>query len=500
MRHFVIPGCLAAMVLLLATGAVVSAGELPDTSKMNVLLLDCEDFNASSLACYGNPICKSPNIDRLAATGVLFQRAYVQAVCCNPSRSSFLSGLRPETTGVHTNSDPMPECLPPGTKTLPTYFDQRGFYLANIGKLFHGGFEGDHLRCFDRLESAPKPEGWEGPGPIVKFPPVKKEAGAEKPPKKGEPGYEKWRRARSDRYGDSGLAEEEEGDYRYSVTAAALLKEFAREKRHFFLSVGSHRPHTPLIAPKKYLDMYDPAKIPAPMAPPENDEGVPDVARKFGKSSDIFMSKPATPQQAREAVAAYYACVSMVDAGIGRILDTLEEEGLADNTIVVFLGDHGFHLGEHGLWSKYTLFEQSRRAPLIVRVPGAAGNGQACRQLVEFVDILPTLGELSGLDLPANLEGTSFAPLLAEPSRPWKKAAFTEFSANKAINRAVVTDRYRYAEWIYQNEPVVELYDLKEDPWETINLAGNADSADVRAEMAALLKSGWKSVVPQTDR
>lgn len=489
---------LLAVILLLFTATGVSAAErLPDTSKMNVLLLDFEDFNAASLACYGNPMCKSPNLDRLAATGVLFERAYVQAVCCNPSRSSFLTGLRPETTGVHTNQDPMPECLPPGTKTLPTYFDQRGFYLANVGKLFHGGFEGDHLRCFDRLEFSPKAKGWEGPGPIVEFPPVKKEANTPKPPKKGEPGYEKWRRARSDRYGDSGLTEEEEGDYRYSVTAVALLKEFAKEKRHFFLSVGSHRPHTPLIAPKKYIDMYDPATIPAPMAPPEKDRGVPDVARKFGRSSDIFMTKPATEQQAREAVAAYYACVTMVDACIGRILDTLEEEGLADNTIVVFLGDHGFHLGEHGLWSKYTLFEQSRRAPLIVRVPGAAGNGQACKRLVEFVDILPTLGELSGLDLAANLEGTSFVPLLENPARPWKKAAFTEFFSNKAANRAVVTDRYRYAEWIYKGERIPELYDLDEDPWETVNVVDDPARAAVRKEMAELLETGWKAVVPQ---
>lgn len=495
MRKLSVFSCALASLALLAAAAP-AADKRPDTAKMNVLLLDCEDFSAASLACYGNPICKSPNIDRLAASGVLFQRAYVQAVCCNPSRSSFLTGLRPETTNVHTNNDPMPERLPPGTKTLPTYFKNQGFYLANIGKLFHGGFEGDNLRCFDRLEFAPKPDGWKGPGPILEFPPVKQQAGAEKPPKKGDPGYEKWRRARSDRYGDSGLTEEEEGDYRYSVTAAALLKEFAKEKRHFFLSVGSHRPHTPLIAPKKYIDMYDPARIPAPMAPPEKDQGVPDVARKFGRSSDIFMTRPATPQQAREAVAAYYACVSMIDACIGRILDTLEQEGLADNTIVVFLGDHGFHLGEHGLWSKYTLFEQSRRTPLIVRVPGAPGNGRVCKQLVEFVDILPTLGELSGLDLPDNLEGVSFAPLLETPDLPWKKAAFTEFSSNKAINRAVVTDRHRYAQWIYQGELITELYDLKTDPFETVNLVGDPAYAGVKAEMAALLKAGWKAAKP----
>lgn len=487
--------CLTLLAALLSLGVVSgvsraadSAGaRLPDTTKMNVLFLDFEDFNAASLGCYGNPICRSPNIDRLAATGVLFERAYVQAVCCNPSRSSFLTGLRPETSNVRSNADPMPERLPPGTKSLPTYFKERDFYLANIGKLFHGGFEGDHLRCFDRLEFSPRPPSWTGPEPILKFRPVARPASEPKPPKKGSPGYNAWRRQRSDRYGDSGMTEEEHGDYRYSVTAVALLKEFARDKRQFFLSVGSQRPHTPLTAPQKYLELYDPAQIPAPQAPPEKNQGVPEVARKFGRSSDIFMSAPATPQQAREAVAAYYACVSLVDAGVGRILDTLEEEGLADNTIVVFLGDHGFHLGEHGLWSKYTLFEPSRRAPLIVRVPGAPGNGRACRGLVEFVDILPTLGELSGLELPGHLEGTSFAPLLADPGRPGKKAAFSELQANRAINRAVVTERYRYAEWPYQGEVIAELYDLKNDPWETVNLAGDPQHARICDEMASLL-------------
>jgi uncharacterized sulfatase len=277
----------------------------------------------------------------------------------------------------------------------------------------------------------------------------------------------------------------------------ALLKEFAKDNRHFFLSVGSHRPHTPLIAPKKFLDLYDPASISAPMAPPDKDQNIPEVARKFGRSSDIFMTKPATPEQARAAVAAYYACVTMVDTCIGRILDTLEQEGLADNTIVVFLGDHGFHLGEHGLWSKYTLFEQSRRSPLIVRVPGMAGNGRKCRQLVEFVDILPTLGQLCGLDVPATLEGTSFVPLLQDPARPWKKAAFTEFTSNKTVNHAVVNERYRYAEWPYQGELFTELYDLEKDPWETVNVSSDPAYAETRAEMAALLKSGWKSALPQ---
>ena len=230
------------------------------------------------------------------------------------------------------------------------------------------------------------------------------------------------------------------------------------------------------------------------MAPPEKDRGVPDVARKFGKSSDIFTTKPATPQQAREAVAAYYACVSMVDAGIGRILDTLEEEGLADNTIVVFLGDHGFHLGEHGLWSKYTLFEQSRRAPLIVRVPGAAGNGQVCKRLVEFVDILPTLGELSGLELPGNLEGSSFVPVLSDPGRPWKDAVFSRWHAGESVR----TDRYLFTQWTDDdgNETARMLYDHEADSDENHNIAGRPENAAIVTDLTATLAAGWRERRP----
>ncbi len=177
------------------------------------------------------------------------------------------------------------------------------------------------------------------------------------------------------------------------------------------------------------------------------------------------------------------------------VLDTLEKEGLADNTIVIFFADHGFHLGEHGVWSKYTLFEQSTRVPLIVRVPGAPGNGKVCREIVELVDLLPTIGQLVDLPLPDNLEGTSCAPLLADPNRPWKKAAFTYFG-NKGQHRSVRTKRHRYSEWQHEGTTVAELYDLQADPWETVNLADDESHAATRKELAALLRSGWRSALP----
>lgn len=480
-------------------GEAGSAAPPGDTKKMNVLLLDVEDCTPNAIGCYGNKIVKTPNLDRLAATGVRFDRAYVQYPCCNPSRTALLTGLRPPTTGVLGNEFNMAKTMPAGTKTLPEMLKAKGFYLADVGKLFHTTeYAEQQYAVFDRLEMCQPPPGWQGPGPILKFPPAPPPGGqwpGGKPPKKGEPRYAEWKRWQSDRYGDSGLTDEQQGDGRLARITVALLKEFARDKRHFFLSMGSQRPHTPLLAPKKYIDMYDPDKIPDPPAPPEKCQGTPEVAHKFGRSADLFTNRKATPREAREAIAAYYASVSYMDAGVGLVLDALEETGLAANTVVIFLGDHGFHLGEHGLWSKYTLFESSTRAPVIVRVPGAAGNGKPCAGIIEFVDLVPTLCDLSGLERPANLEGTSFAPLLSDPGRPWKKAAFTWFGP-KGENRSVRTQRYRYAEWLYKGETFKEFYDLQSDPWETINRVDDPACAALVAEHARLLRDGWKAAVP----
>ncbi|HUT94615.1 MAG TPA: sulfatase [Thermoguttaceae bacterium] len=496
MNRLAIPAGLAALIVAFCSAAV-RAAEMPDTSKMNVLFIDIEDCAAKALACYGNPISKTPNLDRLAATGVRFDTAYCQGVCCNPSRTSFLTGLRPSTTRVFQNDQPIMEHLPPGTPTLPELVKQKGLYAANIAKLFHGRHETPQLAVFDRLELGARPPGWKGPDAILKFPPIPKELRSPPAPKFdwNSPEYRKWQRGQSNRWGVSGLTDEQEHDGKVARIASALLEEFAQTKKHFFLSVGSSRPHTPLICPKKYLDMYDPEEIPWPPAPPEELKNVPGVANSFGRSHDIYPE----PEQAREVIAAYYACVTFVDTQLGMVLDTLEETGLADKTIVIFFADHGFHLGEHGVWSKYTLFEPTTRVPLIVRVPGAPGGGKACHELVELVDLVPTIGELVGLDLPDNLEGASFVPLLADPARPWKKAAFTEWG-DKGERKTMRTKRYRYTERLEKGERIVELYDHQTDPWETVNVADDPDHAETRRELAELLRAGWKAALPEDAR
>jgi len=480
--------------LALAANAAAATG-LPDTSRMNVLLINIEDCNADVWGCYGNPICKTPHMDRFAASAVRFDSAYCQAFCCNPTRTSFLTGLRPPSTHVLSNGHVMNEDLPAGVLTLPEMLKNRGLYTAVIGKLFHRiDYAERQLATFDRIELYEKPKDWKGPGPIMEFPPVKRARANPAPPKSKGKAYNEWRRQQSDRYGDSGLAPEEEADYRKAQVAVGLVKEFAKTKKQFFLAVAQGRPHTPLIAPKKYIEMYDPAKIPNPPAPPESLKNFPYMKRATGGNPDIFTQKQPTKQQAREAIAAYYACVSFVDDNIGMILNTLEKEGLDKNTIVIFLGDHGFHLGDHNLWSKYSMLEATRRVPFIVRVPGAPANGKTCREFVEFVDMTPTLADLLKFDTKNALEGTSFAPLLFNVARPWKKAVFmTDGNGDNVVR----TRQFSYLEFRSGKADVpVALYDLQKDPWETVNVADDPAYASARKEMANLLQAGWKAALP----
>jgi arylsulfatase A-like enzyme len=279
----------------------------------------------------------------------------------------------------------MNQHLPADVPTLPEMLKNRGLYTAVIGKLFHTlDYAERQLATFDRIEMYQRPQGWKGPEPILRFPPLPQPLRDPAPKDEKSKAFREWRARRSDRYGDSGLTREQEHDYRMAQTAVALLKEFAKNKQPFFLAVSQSRPHTPLVAPKQYIDMYDPAKIPDPLAPVESLRGFPYMQRATGGNPDIFMKQQPTKLQAREAIAAYYACVSFVDDNLGMILDALDQEGLADHTIVVFLGDHGFHLGDHGCWSKYSMLEATRRVPLIVRVPGMPANGQVCRRFVSL--------------------------------------------------------------------------------------------------------------------
>ena len=503
------------------------------TSKMNILLIDIEDTTAASVGCYGNPLARTSNLDRFAAGGMRFDRCYCQAPMCNPSRSSFLTAHRPDSTQVYTNSDPMDRLLPEGAISLPELLRQKGIYSINIGKLFHHTWTAEkQLSVFDRLEFCELPKGYKGcsegypkylnddlnslPRPRFRYSanPEEEKRLAElkterdkiwRMAKEGSREYNKARamfqQPQANVVGDSGLLEEQEADGKKSRMAVHILKEMAKTKQQFFLSVGISKPHTPLLCPKKYLDLYNLDNIPELEAPPEKDRNIPAIAKRLGRNYDIFndyYKHPVTPLAARKAVLAYYACVSFIDAQIGLILDALESEELRDNTIVIIMTDHGFQLGEHNLWSKYTLFEQTTRVPLLVRVPGLMRKGAACDEIVELVDLLPTLCELLDMPQPGNIEGTSFVPLLRRPKQPWKKATFTVCSIAGYVGRSVRTKRWRYALWQSQKTDAkeFELYDLKTDPWEQNNLANNPDYAGEVQQMAALLKAGWSGARP----
>lgn len=435
--------------------------------RLNVVFLPVDDLN-THLNCYGHPAVRSPHMDRLAQMGVRFEHTYCQYPLCNPSRSSLLTGLRPDTTRIFDNRTHFRTHLP-DVVTLPQLFRQTGYRTVSVGKIFHGGL--DDPKAWDRVlqPSRPRrqaafPRGggvlWtaqeaqkarqQGPAPVV------------------------WQAVEGP---DEALPDGQ-------IAQAALEFLQSRPSEPFFLAVGFHKPHLPFVAPRKYFDLYDPQAIPLPEVRRDDWNDVPPLART-GKEWNEGLDET----RWREAVRAYYACISYTDAQVGKILDALERQGLLKRTIVLLFGDHGFHLGHHGLWRKMTLFEESARAPFLLYVPKIGQHGVASPRLVEFVDFYPTLCELCGLKPPPNLEGLSLVPLLQEPQRPWKKAAFTQVNRGRSVR----TERYRLTEW---NDGSLELYDHEVDPNEFTNLASSKEHEKVREELRKLLRAGWRAALP----
>ena len=440
--------------------AGLAASAATAAAKYNVLLIAVDDLRPE-LGCYGNPIVRSPHIDRLARRGVRFERAYCQYPLCNPSRTSLLTGRYPTTVRVLDNNryfrDEFPDLL-----TIPQLFRQHGYVTARSGKIFHGV-----------IDDAPS---WdEGGEPVRRRQPPSAE--------------ERARQARnSDRWEAVPGDGENQPDDRTASRALELLEKY--KDRPFFLGVGFVKPHSPLVAPKKYFDLYDPTKMPLPedFAPrPTLPPGVPAAALPE-RNGDLFIGRDATPEAAREMIRAYYACVSFMDAQVGRVLDKLESLGLADRTIIVLFGDHGYHLGEKGKWSKHnSLYEVAVRVPLIIVAPGMARAGAACPRTVELVDLYPTLAELCSLKPPGGLEGQSLVPLLRDPRQIWDHPAYTVTLRGKIFGRTVRTERYRYTEWDPEGAQA-ELYDHRSDPHERRNLAAEPSYASVRKQMRDWLR------------
>jgi arylsulfatase A-like enzyme len=442
----------------------------------NVLLLVSDDL-AATLGCYGHPQAKTPHIDALAASGVKFSRAYCQFPHCNPSRASFLTGMRPHTTRVTNNEDNLYNNIP-DVMTMPHWFRQNGYTTARCGKIFHLGVP-------TGLESMDDPQAWDFGTPFkseLPYPPKRESAVKVQTGKKQGLG---WQEIPG---GDDQLV-----DGVFAKTAIEWLDQRDGSKP-FFLAVGFHRPHLPLVAPAKYFDLYPLEDITLPDAPADDDADIPLPARN-GAVPGYALT--ATPEQRRAAIRAYLACVSYVDEQAGRVLDAIKTKGLEDNTIVIFMSDHGWHLGEHGLWHKRSLFEESARVPFIVRTPGMKTAGKSSDSLVESLDLFPTLCDLTGVPQLKQLEGKSLLPLLNDPSATLHDAAFTQ--ARRGPNaefwgRTVRTTRWRCTEW-NEGRDGIELYDHDTDPHEYTNLATDPKHAGTLKELRALLAGKLPQIV-----
>ena len=465
-KHFV--ALLTVVAIVWAVGS--SLPHAAEPAKPNVLFVVSDDLN-NDLGVYGAPV-KSPHADRLAARGVTFERAYCQYPLCSPSRSSFLTGRRPNATGVLTNpgtrliSPHFREKLPDAV-TLPQFFTENGWFAARVGKLYHYGVPRDigtsSLDDYRSWELTVNPRGRDREVHDRIFSLLPGQFG----------GTVCW-------LADDG-ADAEHTDGIAASEAVRLLERFKTAAKPFFLAVGFYRPHTPYVAPKKYFDMYPAEKI---VLPPLSED---DRAQK-PEAAYVSLGKPQagmTDAQRREAIQAYRASTTFMDAQFGIILDALDRLKLADSTIVVFTSDHGYHLYDHGLWQKMSAFEASARVPLVMAGPGIQ-KGKRARGLAELVDLYPTLADLAGLKAPGALDGTSLRPILSDPAARVKDAAFTQVRDGYAVR----TDRWRYIEWA-QGSKGAQLYNMERDPRETTNLAADPAHASVVAEHKALL-SGYR--------
>lgn len=463
-----------------------------ESRPLNVLMIAIDDMRPE-LGCYGVDHIISPNIDRLASEGRQFNRAYCQQAVCNPSRSSLMTGQRPDAIGVTGNHvyfrDNRPDIV-----TIPQYFKQRGYHSQSVGKIYHGFLpENSSKTVWDALGD---PESWSVPttrfGPRYYY---------------TEDGIAQAKQAYIDMYqpefvepddwttklvfGPMTEAPDVEDNVLHDGKVADSAIQMLRERRMdthtpFFLAVGFIKPHTPFVAPKKYWDLYDPDSISIAAATEPRRDAPKYAGHRSGevrRYTDQPNRGPFDEENQRRLRHGYYACISYVDAQVGRVIDELDALGLRESTVVLLFADHGWHLGEYGLWGKTTNYELDARAPLIVRTPTVQQPGTPTDALVEFIDFYPSLSELAGLPVPANLPGRSFAPLMQDPAQAWKEQAISQYPrggnadlGGKTMGYTMRTQEWRYVEWIDRESGTIvdrELYDHTTDTSESINVAGH---------------------------
>ncbi|MAG93638.1 MAG: hypothetical protein CMJ48_07805 [Planctomycetaceae bacterium] len=468
-------------------------------SRPNVLLIAVDDLRPE-LGCYGESHIRSPNIDALAASGRLFERAYCQQAVCNPSRTSLMTEMRPDSIGVTGNHSHF-RTKHPNVVTLPQHFKKHGYHAAAIGKIYHGVFpDGASLTKWDTMGD---PQSWSVPA--MRFGPryYYTEEGIaaakviyEKVYKPKNPSPDDWTHklvfgpaTESPDVPDGTLY-----DGQVAEAAVKTLQELKQQGKPFFLAVGFIKPHSPHIAPKKYFDLYKDVALPTHTEFPAE---APSLAGHGSGELRRHTDQPkrnAIPNKNQQRVRqAYFACISYIDAQIGRVLSELERSGISDHTIVVLYGDHGYHLGEQGLWGKTTNFELDTRVPLIVRSPRMTAAGKSSSSLVELVDLYPTLAELAGLPITKQLEGQSFAPILSDPQHATKTVALSQYPRGGGLmGYTMRTPTHRLTQWVHRQTSEIratELYDYADALVESRNIAG--DSPEIVAELSRQLATAF---------
>ena len=450
---------------LKASAAAFTTGLFPNRhvkaeGQYNVLFIVVDDLRPM-LGCYGHPEMHTPNIDKIAEGGTLFNHAYCQYPLCSPSRTSMITGLRPETTDVLNNSTDFRQKLP-DLITLPQHFKEHGYHTQSVGRVFH----------LPRLQD--DANSWSATS--------------------WRPAWRPFDKQTTPSWQALDVEDDELRDGETAKRAVQVLEQI--KEQQFFLAVGFYKPHLPLEAPRKYFDLYNTQtfNLPSSSMPPRD---VPAKALTNWSSIRDFQdlpsgTEPLSDAKTLELIRAYAAATSYIDAQIGRVLAQLDTLDLTENTVIVFCGDHGHHLGEHGIWGKQTLFEVSLRSPLIISVPQQ--KPAETQVFAELVDIYPTLCDACQLPTLPQLEGTSLMPVIEQPTRPWKTAAFSQFGVFGGIS--IRTRQYRYTEWGQNGSRGIELYDYDADPDETINIVDLPENKELVARLSEQLHAGWRGALP----
>ncbi|MDP4894706.1 MAG: sulfatase-like hydrolase/transferase [Opitutales bacterium] len=463
----------------LTSGLIAVLAHAAETKRPNVLFIAVDDLRPEVNAS-GSNVIKTPNLDRIAARGTTFDRAYCQQAVCSPSRSSLMTGRRPDATRVWDLETHFRTALPDAV-TVAQYFKNHGYHSMSMGKIFHGGFD--------------DPQSWSVPSQYPKSPQYASEAALKM---QNDPANtDKKGRARGPAVEDADVPDDTYADGKIARLAVKTLGELKQSTKPFFLAVGMLKPHLPFVAPKKYWDLYDPAKIyvPAFQKLPAGAPGfVGHTNGELASYADIPKNGVIDDALARRLRHGYYAAISYMDAQVGLVLDALEKEGLADNTVIVLWGDHGWQLGEHGLWHKHTNFEVSARSPLIISAPGQKAVGRKSLSLAEFIDIYPTLADLCGLPKPKDVEGVSLKPVLDDAAASVRPVAISQYprsdGGKSLMGYSIRDDRWRLTLWRDRKDNSIhatELYDEVSDPHETVNVATKPEHAEVIARLSKFL-------------